>query len=161
MSKVKVTFEFDTEAESVKVLDIVRRAATSAPVGDPAAPFGRDRFGTPYESERDRERGENSRANDEGQVADDAVLQPGALDIRTMDAEDLLFYGTFSGELGGKVGPHALESAFVNWWQYGTAPMPELPATADVIDRRVGYDWTPYRGPLRAVLAAHRGVTDL
>ena len=24
-----------------------------------------------------------------------------------------------------------------------------------------GWDWTPYRGPLRAILAKHRGVEDI
>lgn len=55
--KKTITLEIDTETASVQVSGVEQRA-TFAPSGDPAAPFGRDPFGTPYISEADRERGE-------------------------------------------------------------------------------------------------------
>lgn len=140
-----------------EILPDTKAEAGTAPAGD--APFGRDQFNTPYVSEDDRARGEALRANDQAQAAADVVLQPGALDIRTMSAEDLLFYGTYSAELAGTVGPRDVEKVFVNWWQYGSAPLPDLPATKDMIDRRVGWDWSTYHGPLRDLLSKHRGYT--
>ncbi len=87
MSKVKVILEFDTADESVKLLDIVRRA-TDGSVVDSAAPFGRDPFGTPFVSEADRERMQNLLRY----ATDEAGNYTGKIDPDTLSLYDWAFY---------------------------------------------------------------------
>ena len=83
-----------------------------------------------------------------------AVLQPGMLDMRTYNAEDLMFAGTFMSEIGaGKQGPRNIEKAFNNWWHDGTVKLPELPTTEEILERKhQSWDWSTYHGPVRALL---------
>lgn len=138
-------------------------AAAVANVLNPTAPpgiragdlgWGFDPFGTPYESAADRERGENLVQWGKENDARSVVLQPGMLDMSTYNAEDLMFAGTFMGEIGPLLqGPRVLEKAFNNWWHDGTSPLPELPVTAEIMERRFQpYDWTTYQGPVRKLI---------
>lgn len=83
-----------------------------------------------------------------------AVLQPGAIDISSLNAEDLMFLGTFMSEIGvEKVGPRDIEKAFYNWFRDGTSPLLELPVTAQILERKhQPYDWSGYHGPVRALI---------
>lgn len=85
--KKTVTLEIDTETADVKVSDVEQRAAF-APSGDPAAPFGRDPFGTPYISEADRQRMENLMRYS----ADEAANYTGTVDPDKLGLYDWAFY---------------------------------------------------------------------
>lgn len=109
-------------------------------------------------------------AGDAATAANAVVLQPGALDIRTLDADGLKFLWTFGNEIGGdstKVGPADLRKRFHHWLDYagnaddgtGHAPtMDGLPATAGwpVAEfqkvRNGAWDWSGYHGPARALV---------
>lgn len=86
--------------------------------------------------------------------ARNAVLQPGMLDMSTYNAEDLMFAGTFMSEIGpGKQGPRNIEKAFNNWWHDGSSALPELPVTAEILERKhQPWDWSTYHGPVRKLI---------
>ena len=130
---------------------------------DVEAPYGKDPFGTPYTSAADRERGENLVAWGQDFAARGEVLEPGQMDCRTFTTEDAYFFWRFSAELTRYVGPRAPENRLINGLDEGRMPMVEFPGIG-IIDQaqlRGEWDWTSYRGPLRAILAAHRGVADI
>lgn len=109
-------------------------------------------------------------AGDAALAAGDQVLAPGALDIRTLDADGLKFLWTFGSEIGGdstKVGPGGIRKRFHHWLDYagnsddGTGHAPALdvlPATAgwpvaEFQKVRAGaWDWSGYHGPARALV---------
>lgn len=62
--------------------------ASQAPAGDPAAPFGRDQFGTPYVSEADRARGEALA----GYAGEEAKNYTGTIDPDSLSLYDWAFY---------------------------------------------------------------------
>ena len=130
---------------------------------DDAAPYGRDPFGTPYESEADRERGQNLVAWGEAFAAKGEVLEPGQLDCRTFDTEDAMFFWRFGSELTAYVGPRAPENRLINGLDAGAVNPAEFPKIGPVDQAllRGGWDWSGYRGPLREILAKHRGVADI
>lgn len=133
---------------------------TAATRTDDAAPFGRDPFGTPYESEADRERGQNLVAWGEAFAAKGEVLEPGQLDCRQFRTDDAYFFWLFGAELTAYVGPRAPENRMINALDAGSFPDPEFPliTNVDQAQLRGAWDWTGYCGPLRAILAKHRGV---
>lgn len=105
-----------------------------------------------------------------GTTASQDALLPGALDIRTLDADGLKFLATFVGEIGGssaKVGPAGIYKRFHHWMDYagnsddgsGHAPtLDVLPATAGwpVAEfqkvRNGAWDWSGYHGAARALV---------
>lgn len=86
--------------------------------------------------------------------ARNAALQPEMLDISSLNADDLMFLGTFMSEIpAGKVGPRNIEKAFYNWWHDGSAPLAELPVSAEILERKhQPYDWSSYQGPVRKLI---------
>lgn len=88
MSKVLVKLEVDTVTGATTVLYAQPRGVEEAPVGDPAAPFGKDQFGTPYESAADRARGEALRT----WPADEAKNYTGSVNPDALGEYDWAFY---------------------------------------------------------------------
>lgn len=110
-------------------------------------------------------------------VADQAVLQPGALDIATLTKDDLKFLWTFGMELYADVGPMRIQHLFNSWMDSGrqddgtghVPPVVGIPGTEGwtveehqkARDGSGGWDWSSYQGPLRARLAKRRNVEDI
>lgn len=119
---------------------------------------------------RSKMRDDNLKAGDAAYAASVETLYPGALDIRTLDAEGLKFLWLFSTEIGGdstRVGPADIRKRFHHWMDYagnmddgtGHAPaLPGLPATQGWTTdefkaaRNGGWDWSGYHGPARKLL---------
>lgn len=167
---MKLTIEIPDAGTPLYALRALGEALAAAAGGRPgatntdgAAPFGYDPFGTPYESEADRERGQNLVAWGEAFAAKAEALEPGQLDCRTFTTEDAMFFWRFGAELTQYVGPRAPENRLVNGLDEGRMPLPEFPhiGAVDQALLRGGWDWSNYRGPLRAILAKHRGVADI
>lgn len=168
---MKLTIEIPDAGTPLYALRALGEALAAAAGGgqaaagraDDGAPFGRDPFGTPYESEADRQRGQNLVAWGEAFAAKAEVLEPGQLDCRTFDTEDAMFFWRFGAELTAYVGPRAPENRLINALDAGALPDPEFPRIDGVDQARLrgGWDWSNYRGPLRAILAKHRGVADI
>lgn len=168
---MKLTIEIPDAGTPLYALRALGEALAAAAGGgqaaagraDGGAPFGRDPFGTPYESEADRERGQNLVAWGEAFAAKGEVLEPGQLDCRTFDTEDAMFFWLFGAELTQYVGPRAPENRLINGLDAGAVNPVEFPNIGPVDQAllRGGWDWSNYRGPLRAILAQHRGVADI
>ena len=167
---MKLTIEIPDAGTPLYALRALGEALAAAAGGRPgatntdgAAPFGYDPFGTPYESEADRERGQNLVAWGEAFAAKAEALEPGQLDCRTFTTDDAMFFWRFGAELTQYVGPRAPENRLINGLDEGRMPLPEFPAIGPVDQAllRGGWDWSNYRGPLRAILAQHRGVADI
>jgi len=167
---MKLTIEIPDNGTPQFALRALGEALAAAAGGQPratnsdeAAPFGHDPFGTPYESEADRERGQNLVAWGQAFAAKGEVLEPGQLDCRTFTTEDALFFWRFGAEVTAYVGPRAPENRLINALDAGALPNPEFPnvGAVDQAQLRGGWDHSTYRGPLRAILAKHRGVDDL
>lgn len=167
---MKLTIEIPDAGTPLYALRALGEALAAAAGGRPgatntdgAAPFGYDPFGTPYESEADRERGQNLVAWGEAFAAKAEALEPGQLDCRTFTTEDAMFFWRFGAELTAYVGPRAPENRLINGLDEGRMPMPEFPNIGPVDQAllRGGWDWSGYSGPLRAILAAHRGVAEV
>lgn len=86
MKKV-ITLEIDTDTADVQVRGAEPRA-TFAPSGDPTAPYGRDPFGTPYESVGERTRMENLMRYSAGEAGN----YTGVIDPDTLGLYDWAFY---------------------------------------------------------------------
>lgn len=169
---MQINLNIPENASADYVLQALAGALSSAAASAPSAPktaeadstpFGRDPFGTPYTSAADRERGENLRAWGEQFAAKAEVLELGQVDCRQFTTEDAYFFWRFGAELTAYVGPRAPENRLINALDAGSFPAQEFPniPSVDQAQLRGGWDWTTYRGPLRAILAGHRGVTDI
>lgn len=167
---MRLTIEIPDDATTGQALQAVGEAlvrAAGAPTvksdSGAAAPWGVDPFGTPYTSAADRERGENLVAWGNAFAAKGEVLEPGQLDCRTFTTEDAMFFWRFGAELTAYVGPRAPENRLINGLDEGRMPLPEFPhiGHVDQAQLRGEWDWSNYRGPLRGLLAKHRGVDDV
>lgn len=167
---MKIVIEVPDSGTPQYVLRAVGEALAGAASGRPTAtssdgapPFGFDPFGTPYTSEADRQRGQNLVAWGEAFAAKAEVLEPGQLDCRTFDLEDAMFFWRFGAELTAYVGPRAPENRLINALDVGALPDPEFPhiGAVDQAALRGAWDHSMYQGPLRAILAKHRGVADV
>lgn len=167
---MKLTIEIPDNGTPQFALRALGEALAAAAGGQPkgtasdeAHPFGVDPFGTPYTSAADRERGQNLVAWGEAFAAKGEVLEPGQLDCRTFTTDDLYFFWQFGAELTAYVGPRAVENRLINNADIGAYPDSEFPniGPVDQAQLRGGWDWANYRGPLRAILAKHRGVDDV
>ena len=167
---MKLTIEIPDNGTPQYALRALGEALAAAASGgqaaarsDDTAPFGVDPFGTPYTSAADRERGQNLVAWGEAFAAKGEVLEPGQLDCRTFNTEDAYFFWRFGAELTAYVGPRAPENRLVNGLDAGAVNPAEFPniGPVDQAQLRGEWDWTAYRGPLRAILAKHRGVDDI
>lgn len=125
--------------------------------------FGVDPFGTPYTSLADRERGEQLRAWGEAFEAKGEVLEAGQIDCRQFTTEDAYFFWVFGAELTAYVGPRAPENRLITALDTNNMPNPEFPNIGPIDQSllRGGFDLGSYHGPLRAILAKHRGVEDI
>ncbi len=107
---------------------------------------------------------EQINAINEANSPNQEALQPGQWDIRGANTDDVLFYWTFAGELNSYVGPRATVRRMLTWLDVGsTDTFPEIPGLekkAQFFIRGI-WDWHPYQGPLRAILAKHRGLVDI
>ena len=158
-------------------------------VADPSSPPGaRSRSGYPtvggfiqfgdgsFRTEEDLAawRGASAQQGNQGGIdaQQQATLQPGAVDILTLDDADLRFLGAFYNELvpTGLVGPVAIAHRLSHFMDYGASEtnkhVAELPNmgewdAAEAREIKNGKWDSNYRGPLRAVLAKHRGVDDI
>ena len=160
---MRIEIEIDDATRVPRIVNYSTAPARAEAVMVIAAPFGRDPFGTPYASAADRERGENLVAWGNAFAAKGEVLEPGQLDCRTFTTEDAMFFWRFGAELTAYVGPRAAENRLINGLDEGRMPVPEFPniGFVDQAQLRGEWDWTNYRGPLRALLAKHRGVEDI
>jgi len=91
------------------------------------------------------------------------VLEAGQIDCRTFNINDLYFFWVFGAELTAYVGPRAAENRMITYADVGAFPQGEFPyiGRVDQALLRGGFDWSAYQGPLRALLAQHRGVSDI
>lgn len=91
------------------------------------------------------------------------VLEAGQIDCRTFNTNDLYFFWVFGAELTAYVGPRAAENRMITYADVGAFPQGEFPyiGRVDQALLRGGFDWQAYQGPLRALLAKHRGVSDI
>lgn len=116
----------------------------------------------------------NMAAGDVARSQEQAALQPGAIDIATLTKDDLKFFWTFGMELLSYVGPVKVIHDFNAWMDYGrrddgTGHVPAVPGIPGTVgwtvqehqQARDGWAWGDYTGPLRAVVAKHRGVASL
>lgn len=156
---MRIELEVDDATGEARVVSYTKPAAREAA----AAPFGYDPFGTPYESAADRERGQNLVAWGEAFAAKGEVLEMGQIDCRTFDTDDAMFFWRFGAELTAYVGPRAAENRLINGLDEGRMPLPEFPniGPVDQAALRGAWDHSTYHGPLRAILAKHRGVADV
>jgi hypothetical protein len=82
-----------------------------------------------------------------------AVLQPGAIDIRTLNVDDLLFLKKHMARLQLKVGPTYHVNLFKAWYSHqgGQPPNEAAAAAADKLQGWATWDDSGYQGPLRAL----------
>ena len=133
--KIRTTVEVDTDTGVATIVQSAPRSSDVAPADD--AQFGRDQFGTPYESAADRARGEALRGYD----ADEAKNYTGTIDPDTLQDYDWAFYvNTGLWKSGAKDYAIFTKKPIVRHNDGSTANNPEA--------EYAGVDVTAYNGPL-------------
>lgn len=164
---MRIELEVDSTAGEARIVSLLKDQSAKAAAAFVPVYVNGHQFTTQAELDdylrRVQERDANLAEWDKAFAEKGEALEAGQLDCRNFNTDDAYFFWRFGAELTAYVGPRAPESRLINALDVGALPDPEFPQIGyvDQAQLRGGWDWTQYRGPLRAILAGHRGVTDI